>query len=175
MVFPPGVFITTMPRFVAAGTSTLSKPEPARPMTFRFFAAAITSLVTLVPLRIIKPSYWPISSMSCAGVSFVLISTESPPFSKMVTPCAERESLINTFIVYSLLFFVPRPTEAVIIAGGHAPYFFKRISWAMPTPVPNFSGCPIPFNTISMADTAIMTSNVSIYPILAIRKTFPLS
>ena len=36
IVFPPGVFITMMPRLVAASTSTLSTPTPARPMTFRF-------------------------------------------------------------------------------------------------------------------------------------------
>ena len=33
MVFPPGVFMTTMPRSVAAATSTLSTPTPARPTT----------------------------------------------------------------------------------------------------------------------------------------------
>src|SRR5881397_580682 len=32
-VLPPGVFITTMPRLVAAAVSTLSRPDPARPMT----------------------------------------------------------------------------------------------------------------------------------------------
>ena len=34
IVFPPGVFITMMPRLVAASTSTLSTPTPARPITF---------------------------------------------------------------------------------------------------------------------------------------------
>jgi hypothetical protein len=38
MELPNGVFITMMPRAVAAGMSTLSTPMPARPMTFRFFA-----------------------------------------------------------------------------------------------------------------------------------------
>ena len=32
MVLPLGVFMTTMPRLVAASTSTLSTPTPARPM-----------------------------------------------------------------------------------------------------------------------------------------------
>ena len=32
-VLPPGVFITTTPRCVAASTSTLSTPTPARPTT----------------------------------------------------------------------------------------------------------------------------------------------
>ena len=34
---PNGVFITMMPRAVAAGMSTLSTPMPARPITFRLF------------------------------------------------------------------------------------------------------------------------------------------
>ena len=42
-VLPPGVFMTTMPRRVAAGVSTLSRPEPARPTTFSFSAAAMSS------------------------------------------------------------------------------------------------------------------------------------
>ena len=38
MELPNGVFMTMMPRAVAAGTSTLSTPMPARPITFRFLA-----------------------------------------------------------------------------------------------------------------------------------------
>ena len=37
---PNGVFITMMPRAVAAGMSTLSTPMPARPITLRFFASS---------------------------------------------------------------------------------------------------------------------------------------
>jgi hypothetical protein len=40
MELPNGVFITTTPRPVAAGTSTLSTPMPARPTTFSRSAAA---------------------------------------------------------------------------------------------------------------------------------------
>ena len=36
MVLPPGVFITTTPCCVAASTSTLSTPTPARPTTRKF-------------------------------------------------------------------------------------------------------------------------------------------
>jgi hypothetical protein len=39
MVLPAGVFITTTPWLVAASTSTLSTPTPARPTTFRSGAA----------------------------------------------------------------------------------------------------------------------------------------
>jgi hypothetical protein len=36
MVLPAGAFITTIPRSVAAGRSTLSSPTPARPMILSF-------------------------------------------------------------------------------------------------------------------------------------------
>ena len=61
---PNGVFITMMPRAVAAGMSTLSTPMPARPMTLRLVAAAISFSVTLVAERMARPSYWPMTSSS---------------------------------------------------------------------------------------------------------------
>ena len=61
---PNGVFITIMPRREAAGISTLSTPMPARPITLRFFAAAISFSVTLVAERMARPSYCPITSSS---------------------------------------------------------------------------------------------------------------
>ena len=53
---PKGVFITTTPRAVAASTSTLSTPIPARPTTLSLEAAANTSAVTLVLERTASPS-----------------------------------------------------------------------------------------------------------------------
>jgi hypothetical protein len=53
---PNGVFITTMPCWVAAATSMLSTPIPARPTTFRFSAAARIFSVTLVADRTASPS-----------------------------------------------------------------------------------------------------------------------
>ncbi len=50
-LFAPGAFMTTMPRAVAAATSTLSTPVPARAMTRNFCAASIISRVTFVALR----------------------------------------------------------------------------------------------------------------------------
>ncbi len=50
-----GAFATTMPRAVAAGTSTLSTPTPARPMTRRFVAFAISSGVIFVAERMRMP------------------------------------------------------------------------------------------------------------------------
>ena len=46
-----GAFATTIPRRVAASTSTLSMPTPARPITFSRSARPITSAVSLVAER----------------------------------------------------------------------------------------------------------------------------
>ncbi len=51
-MFDSGALATMMPRLVAAGTSTLSTPIPARPITFSRSARSITSAVTLVAERI---------------------------------------------------------------------------------------------------------------------------
>ena len=53
---PKGVFITTIPAALAASTSMLSTPIPARPMTLRLVAAKINSLVILLAERTAKPS-----------------------------------------------------------------------------------------------------------------------
>ena len=55
-MFDCGALATTMPRLVAASTSTLSTPMPARPTTFSLSARAIRSAVTWVAERISSPS-----------------------------------------------------------------------------------------------------------------------
>ena len=54
-MFDCGAFATMMPRLVAASTSTLSTPIPARPMTFRLSARAIRSAVSRVAERMRMP------------------------------------------------------------------------------------------------------------------------
>ena len=66
-VLPDGVFMTITPRSVAASTSTLSTPTPARPTTLRRCAAAITSAVTLVSERTAIACTSRTSSSSFAG------------------------------------------------------------------------------------------------------------
>ena len=56
IVFPPGVFITTMPRRLAAATSMLSTPTPARTIAFNRDCPSRTSAVSCVPERIAIPS-----------------------------------------------------------------------------------------------------------------------
>ena len=51
-MFDSGALATMMPRLVAAGTSTLSTPIPARPITFRRPARSIRSASTFVADRI---------------------------------------------------------------------------------------------------------------------------
>src|SRR5215208_8390051 len=97
-VLPPGVFMTTMPRRVAAGVSTLSKPEPARPTTLSFSAAAMSSAVTFVPDRTMSPSA---SLISLNNSSFGILdftTTVKPAFSSASTPCFDRLSLTRIFI-----------------------------------------------------------------------------
>ena len=102
-VLPPGVFMTTMPRRVAAGVSTLSRPEPARPTTFSFSAAAISSAVTFVPDRTIKPSASLISLNSSSFGIFDFTTTVKPACSRRSTPCFERLSLTRIFMRTYLL------------------------------------------------------------------------
>ncbi len=54
--FDSGAFATTIPRLVAAGTSTLSTPTPARPITRSRSAFSISSAVIFVAERISMPS-----------------------------------------------------------------------------------------------------------------------
>ena len=58
-LLPPGAFITTTPRRVAAARSMLSTPVPARPITRSFGAEASRSAVTFVALRTASASYYP--------------------------------------------------------------------------------------------------------------------
>ena len=56
IVFPSGEFTTIIPFCVAASTSILSTPTPARPIILRFLPASIIADVTLVWLLTISAS-----------------------------------------------------------------------------------------------------------------------
>ena len=77
-VFPPGVFMTTIPWRVAVGTSMLSTPTPARTITFSRGWSRSTSAVSCVPERITIPSASASAARSPAGSSFVETTTSSP-------------------------------------------------------------------------------------------------
>ena len=95
---PNGVFITMMPRAVAAGMSTLSTPMPARPITFRLFACSRIFAVTLVAERIASPSK---PSMVAASLSLSLPrlgwkSTSMPRSLKIATAAGDSASEMST-------------------------------------------------------------------------------
>ncbi len=96
MVLPWGVFITTTPRAVAAGMSTLSTPMPARPITLRFSAAASRSAVTLVADRMARPSYWPMIAFCSSGERPGLKSTSTPRSRKISIARSDSLSEIRT-------------------------------------------------------------------------------
>src|SRR5207237_772007 len=93
VVLPPGVFITTTPRSVAASTSIVSTPAPARPTTSSARPASSTARVTLVALRTIRPSYSPMRAMSSRSASVSTTSTSSPCLRSASTPTALRPSV----------------------------------------------------------------------------------
>src|SRR5262245_55161069 len=124
-----------MPRRVAAGVSTLSRPEPARPITFNRSAASINSAVTFVPDRTISPSASLISLNSSSLVSFVFTTTVKPAFSSNSTPCFERLSLTRIF----MKFLFTRPRIGVRLRLHHEE--FLRLGHT----AAEFNGMPHPF------------------------------
>ena len=68
-VLPPGVFMTTTPRCVAASTSTLSTPTPARPTARSLGAASMSLRVILVSERTTIASTSETSGISSASES----------------------------------------------------------------------------------------------------------
>ena len=78
MLLAPGAFITTMPRALAAGTSTLSTPVPARAIARSRGAALISAAVTLVALRTTIASASAMSAVNCSTLRPERASTFQP-------------------------------------------------------------------------------------------------
>ena len=98
IVFPAGVFITTMPAFVAASVSTLSTPTPARPTHLSFLAAAMTFAFTFVCERTTSPSNSPMISSSASSLRPVFTTTSTnPPSRSSATPRSLTGSATKTF------------------------------------------------------------------------------
>src|ERR1700680_196176 len=95
---PNGVFITMMPRAVAAAMSTLSTPMPARPITLRCVAFSRILDVTLVADRIANPSK-PLIVSASLSLSLPRLgwkSTSTPRSLKIWTAADESASEIRT-------------------------------------------------------------------------------
>src|SRR5580658_9452857 len=102
-LFPPGVFITRTPRCVAASTSILSIPTPARPTTRRRSALSSSSRVTRVALRTIRPSALA-SSVGSAAAAGEAISQ----------PVSRSNSSPRSLILSATIIFM-----ATSVAGEH--------------------------------------------------------
>ena len=98
-VLPPGVFITTIPRRVAAGTSMLSTPTPVRTIALSRDWPSSTSAVNCVPDRMTIPSAsasaFRKAGTSCA--SLVLTTTSIPGSARSrSSPSSASLSVTNT-------------------------------------------------------------------------------
>src|SRR5215212_597347 len=102
IVLPSGAFITTTPRMVAAETSILSTPTPARPITRNVFAASRSSAVTFVSLRTIRPSQSFKASRNSGGASPDRFSTLKPAERNGSNPLSLTSSATKIFIVIVL-------------------------------------------------------------------------
>ena len=81
-----GALATTMPRRVAASTSTLSTPTPARPTALRLSALSIRSAVSLVAERMRMPSNSPMRRSSSPSSQSAPSSTSNPASRSSSTP-----------------------------------------------------------------------------------------
>ncbi len=101
MLLAPGALTTRMPRALAASTSTLSTPVPARAMIRSFGAADRRLAVTVVALRTSSASASARSWASVAAVLPVRASTSQPPSARSNSSAeAGRSSATTIFIVW---------------------------------------------------------------------------
>ena len=96
----PGVFITTMPRLVAASASMLSTPTPARPITRSFGACSSSSGVTCTALRTTKASA---SASSPSRLVILSAVTTCQPGSSLKTASVAGETFSARTIFIELL------------------------------------------------------------------------
>ena len=106
-----GALATTIPRLVAASTSTLSTPTPARPIARMLVALSISSAVSFVAERIRMPWYSPIRSASCS-------SLQSKP--RSTSKCSRSSSTPESPIFSLTSTFKRSPPAAVLSHGAHA-------------------------------------------------------
>src|SRR3954464_3304296 len=97
ITFDWGALATTTPRFVAASTSTLSTPTPARPTTLSRSARSIRSPGSLVADRIRIPSNSAMRRSSSPSSQPTPSSTSRPASRSSCTPDSPIFSLTRTF------------------------------------------------------------------------------
>src|SRR5207302_540839 len=95
-MLPRGALTTRMPFWVAAVTSMLSTPTPARPTTRSFRPASMTGAVTRVSLRTTRASKSGICRISSASAS-LLTTVTSPAWRRRSRPSSARGSATRIF------------------------------------------------------------------------------
>src|SRR5262245_18537355 len=96
VTLPSGAFMTMTPRRLAASTSMLSTPIPARPMSLSLGPASMTSLVTLTALRTMRPSAEATAARRSSGFSFPRASTSIPPARRTRAHSSATSSAMRT-------------------------------------------------------------------------------
>src|SRR5437899_9739803 len=109
-MLPRGALTTRMPRRVAAGTSMLSTPTPARPTTRSFLPASMIGAVTRVSLRTTSASKSGMRRISSFSPS-LLTTVTSPARRSRSRPSSARGSATRIFATS-----IPRSARG----GGHA-------------------------------------------------------
>src|SRR5215208_763419 len=97
ITFDWGALATTTPRLVAASTSTLSTPTPARPTALSRSARSSRSAVSCVAERIRIASNSPMRRSSSPSSQSAPSSTSSPASRSSCTPVSPIFSLTRTF------------------------------------------------------------------------------
>src|SRR5215207_2254707 len=146
-MFDVGAFTTMTPRSVAAATSTLSSPIPARATTFRFGAAARASVSIWVALRIITAAASPSAGSSAArsAPSTWRISTSDPSTSS--TLGASSSAIRTTGGVPGTLAVTGRQPRSAHTVGRHRTVRSGVLVPVVPPRHPGgqrAGGCPAP-------------------------------
>ena len=99
MVLPAGAVSTAIPRSVAASTSIVSTPTPARPITFKPLARARDSRVICVALRTSTASAEAIASASSAPLRPGLTISSKRESSRSGSETVERDLVSNQYAI----------------------------------------------------------------------------
>ena len=130
----PGVFITTMPRRVAASASMLSTPTPARPMTRSLGAFSISASSTCTAERTTSASASARAAARPSG-NWSCVSTSHPgSAAKTASVAGETFSASTIFIVSPLISrgLILVKTDALLLAEQieHAHHCRMRLAFA---------------------------------------------
>ncbi len=114
-MFDVGALTTMTPRSVAASTSTLSSPTPARPTTASAVPAASTSVVTCVAERMMSACAPATAPSSCSGLRPSCTSTSCPASASRSSPLCAIFSVTSTRAT-AVVSSLPPPMKAVSLA-----------------------------------------------------------